>query len=108
MLLTEGRPKVVTTLDGRLQRFALDALRDNLAALRGQNVADGAVMVVDNATGEILAYVGNSGSASSAHWMDGVRSSRQAGSTLKPFLYGLAIEKGYMTASSSLEDTPFP
>jgi len=106
MLLTEGRPKVVTTLDGRLQRFALDALRDNLAALRGQNVADGAVMVVDNATGEILAYVGNSGSASSAVWMDGVRSRRQAGSTLKPFLYGLAIEKGYMTASSLLEDTP--
>ena len=106
MLLAGGRLKMATSLDGRLQRFALDALRDNLAALRGRNVADGAVMVVDNATGEVLAYVGNSGSTSSAVWVDGIRAHRQAGSTLKPFLYGLAIEKGYLTASSLLEDTP--
>jgi len=106
MLLTGGRLKVTTTLDGRIQRFALGALRDNLAELRGRNVADGAVMVVDNDTGEVLAYVGNSGSTSSAVWVDGIRARRQAGSTLKPFLYGLAIEKGYLTASSLLEDTP--
>ncbi len=106
MLLAGGRLKMATSLDGRLQRFVLDALRDNLAALRGRNVADGAVMVVDNATGEVLAYVGNSGSTSSAVWVDGIRAHRQAGSTLKPFLYGLAIEKGYLTASSLLEDTP--
>jgi penicillin-binding protein 1C len=106
MLLDGGKLKAATTLDGRLQKFVLDALKDNLAALRGRNVADGAVMVVDNDTGEVLAYVGNSGSTSSALWMDGIRALRQAGSTLKPFLYGLAIEKGYLTASSLLEDTP--
>ncbi|MDD3845824.1 MAG: penicillin-binding protein 1C, partial [Syntrophorhabdaceae bacterium] len=107
MLLSAGRDREVTTLDGRLQRFAFDALRNNLAALRGKNVADGAIMVADNATGEILAYVGNSGYTSSAVWVDGIRARRQAGSTLKPFLYGLVIEKGYLTASSLLEDTPF-
>ncbi len=106
MLLAGRCLRVTATLDGRLQGFVFDALRNNLAALRGRNVSDGAVMVVDNATGEILAYVGNSGSTSSAVWMDGIRARRQAGSTLKPFLYGLAIEKGYLTASSLLEDTP--
>jgi len=106
IVLAPGCARQVTTLDGRLQKFALQSLRDNLASLRSRNVSDGAVMVVDNGTGDILAYVGNSGRTSSAVWMDGVRARRQAGSTLKPFLYGLAIEKGYLTASSILEDTP--
>ena len=105
-LLTPGRDKIVSTLDGRVQRFALDSLKSNLAALRHRKVSDGAVLVVDNMTGEILAYVGNSAEKSSAIWMDGIRARRQAGSTLKPFLYELAIEKGYMTPASLLEDTP--
>ena len=105
-LLTPGRDKAVSTLDGRIQRFALESLKNNLAALRDRKVSDGAVLVVDNVTGEILAYVGNSGGTSSAIWIDGIRARRQAGSTLKPFLYELAIEKGYLTPASLLEDTP--
>ena len=62
--------------------------------------------MADNRTGEILAYVGNSGPAASAPYVDGVAALRQAGSTLKPFLFGLAIEKKYLTASSILEDSP--
>ncbi len=106
ILLARGQTKATTSLDGRIQRFAIESLQSNLAVLRTRNVSDGAVLVADNATGEILAYVGNSGATSSAVWMDGVRSRRQAGSTLKPFLYELAIEKGYLTASSILDDTP--
>lgn len=106
MLLGPGGGRVVSTLDGRIQRFALESLKNNLAALRNRKVSDGAVLVVDNVTGEILAYIGNSGETSSAVWMDGVTARRQAGSTLKPFLYELAIEKRYLTASSLLEDSP--
>ncbi len=106
MVLTGGRSKEVTTLDGRLQRFVVETLTNTLMQLRGRHVSDGAVMVVENETGEILAYVGNGGRESSAMWIDGIRARRQAGSTLKPFLYELAIEKGYLTASSILEDTP--
>ncbi len=51
------------------------------------NVRDGAALVVDNATGDVLAYVGSAGPASRARHVDGVRAHRQAGSTLKPFLY---------------------
>lgn len=106
ILLHRGRDNVISTIDGHIQRFASESLKNNLATLRNRNVADGAVLVADNATGQILAYVGNAGETSSAVWMDGVRARRQAGSTLKPFLYGLAIEKGYLTAASLLEDTP--
>jgi hypothetical protein len=61
---------------------------------------------VDNATGETLAYVGNGGALSSAHHVDGVRALRQAGSTLKPFLYQLVLERRLLTAASLLEDSP--
>ena len=46
---------------------------------------DGAVLVADNATGDVLAYVGASGGLASAPHVDSVRARRQAGSTLKPF-----------------------
>jgi penicillin-binding protein 1C len=62
--------------------------------------------VADNASGEVLAYVGNSGSSASAPFVDGVRAARQAGSTLKPFLYELAIEQRLLTAASLLDDSP--
>ena len=64
------------------------------------------MLVVDNATGEVLAYVGNGAAASSARFVDGVRAPRQAGSTLKPFLYELALEQRLLTAASLLDDSP--
>ncbi len=62
--------------------------------------------MVDNATGDVLAYVGSAGPASRARHVDGVRAHRQAGSTLKPFLYGLALERRYLTNASLLDDSP--
>ncbi|HEX2930621.1 MAG TPA: penicillin-binding protein 1C, partial [Candidatus Binatia bacterium] len=100
-----GTRSVTSTLDGKLQRFATDVLREQILALKAQNVSDGAVLVVENRTGEILAYVGNSGELASARFVDGVRAPRQAGSTLKPFLYGLAFEQRLLTPSSLLDDS---
>jgi penicillin-binding protein 1C len=91
-----------STLDGKLQQFASTALRQQLLQLRERNVNDGAVVVLDNANGEILAYVGNGGHGQ----VDGVTALRQAGSTLKPFLFGLAIERKLLTAASLIEDAP--
>jgi penicillin-binding protein 1C len=105
-LLKDGATSVRSTLDGRLQRFAAGALGRQLSTLKGEHVFDGAVIVADNRTGEILAYVGNSGSSASAPFVDGVTSLRQVGSTLKPFLYELALEKKYLTAASIIEDSP--
>ena len=105
-LTTAHRTEIHSTLDADLQRAALTALQRQLQELRSRNVRDGAVLVVDNGSGEVLAYVGNSGATSSARYVDGVRAQRQAGSTLKPFLYELALETRLLTAASLLDDSP--
>ncbi len=105
-LLGGAGERVQTTLDAHLQRLVRDTLRVRLAGLASHNVRDGAVLVVDNASGDVLAYVGSSGALSRAAAVDGVRARRQAGSTLKPFLYELAIERRYLTAASLLDDSP--
>ncbi len=106
LLLSKSGERVVSTLDAGVQRFASAALACQVAELAGRHAGDGAVLVVSNRTGDVLAYVGNAGELSSARYVDGVRSRRQAGSTLKPFLYGLAIEKRILTAASLLSDSP--
>jgi penicillin-binding protein 1C len=105
-LLGKEGTTVRTTIDAPLQRFAIDTLRRQLSELAGRNVDDGAVLVLDNASGDILAYVGSSGDLSGAAEVDGVTALRQAGSALKPFLYELAIEKRLLTAASVLDDSP--
>ena len=97
---------VRTTLDAGLQAFVAATLRQQLASLAGRNARDGAAIVVDNASGDILAYVGSGGAASRSAAVDGARSPRQAGSSLKPFLYELAIERRLLTAASVLDDAP--
>ncbi|SDX72124.1 penicillin-binding protein 1C [Collimonas sp. OK242] len=103
LLRTPGQA-VRSTLDAGVQRFANDALRRQLASLVERNIEDGAIVVLDNASGDVLAWVGSSGAFSNAAEVDGVVALRQAGSTLKPFLYELAIEKKWLTAASILND----
>ncbi len=105
-LLGPNLKKAQCTLDGPLQSLAITLLKEQISSLRGKNVNDGAILVAENSTGEILAYVGSAGSMSSAPWVDGVRAKRQAGSTLKPLLYALAFDKRVLTAASVIDDSP--
>ncbi|TRW16912.1 penicillin-binding protein 1C [Glacieibacterium frigidum] len=105
-LLGPATREVRTTVDADVQAFATEALTRRLAELSTRNVRDGAVIVVDNESGDILAYVGSAGAASTSPQVDGAAAPRQAGSTLKPFLYGLAIERRLLTAASVLDDSP--
>jgi penicillin-binding protein 1C len=98
-------PTITTTLRAPLQRFAVQTLQQHLRELAGRHVEDGALVVLDNATGEVLAWVGSSGELSGAAEVDGVTALRQPGSTLKPFLYGQAIAERRITAASLLEDS---
>jgi penicillin-binding protein 1C len=106
-LLPPGtRGAVYTSLDADMQRMVQAALDRQLAALALRGARDAAAIVVDNQTGQIRAWVGSAGSASRAAAVDGVTAPRQAGSTLKPHLYALAIERRLLTAASLLDDTP--
>jgi penicillin-binding protein 1C len=105
-LLTQPGERLPSTLDADLQRFAQAALQGRLKDLARQNAEDGALLVLDNASGEVLAWVGSSGALSAAPEVDGVSALRQAGSTLKPFLYALAFERRDLTAASLLDDSP--
>lgn len=105
-LLDKPGKRVATTIDRRIQTAAIVALRRQLAGLGSDRVRDGAVVVLDNATGEVLAYVGGVGLKSTAAQVDGANAPRQAGSTLKPHLYAQVIEHGWLTAASILDDSP--
>ncbi|MDE2614885.1 MAG: penicillin-binding protein 1C, partial [Burkholderiales bacterium] len=98
-----------TTLDAGVQRVALAALRRQLAELRGRDVEDGAVVVLDNASGAVLAWVGSAAAplpGAAAGDVDAVLARRQPGSTIKPFVYALALERHLVTAATTLDDAP--
>jgi penicillin-binding protein 1C len=96
-----------TAIDENLQNLALASIKKQLQHLEEKNVHDAAVLVIDNKTQEVLAYVGNSGSEfSSTPYVDMVQSQRQAGSTLKPFLYATAFENNTLNLGSWIEDSP--
>jgi len=105
-LLTTPGGRVATTLDAGLQRHASDVLRRQIAELADRGVEDGALVVLDNASGDVLAYVASSGELSRAPLVDGITAPRQAGSTLKPFLYALALDMRVATAASLVDDSP--
>lgn len=88
-----------------LQNFVQEKVTAQVQQLKDQNVHDAAVLVIENETGEVWSYVGGSGAYASARYVDGIQAQRQAGSTLKPFLYATAFEKNILTADSWLEDS---
>ncbi len=106
VLRPDGPAAQRSSLDGRVQRLAVESLSRQLGELQERAVEDGAVVVLDNATGEVRAWVGSSGQRSDAAQVDHVLSRRQPGSALKPFVYELALERRLITAASLLDDTP--
>src|SRR5271154_2743129 len=99
-LLRDASGSAPCTIDRDLQRFVIETLRRQVIDVRDHHVDDGAVVVVENSTGEVWSYVGGAGDLSSAPDFDAVRAVRQPGSTLKPFLYALAVDKHLLTAAS--------
>lgn len=102
-----GTERVVeTTLDAALQRDVEAAAERSLARLRSAGASTAAVVVLDNATGDVLAYVGSADfdDERALGQNDGVRALRQPGSTLKPFVYAAAMQEIGLTASSLLPD----
>ena len=93
-----------TSLHLPLQMKLVELARENLRNLQAQSVGETAALVLDHRTGEILAYLGNIQALSKSARVDGVQSRRQAGSTLKPFFYGAALDQKKFDLSSVLLD----
>ncbi len=106
--IAAGRARVRTTLDRELQRFVERQTSDVVARLAQSDVGDAAAIVIDNATGDVLAYTGSPDYFDDAHLgrNDGVQALRQPGSTLKPFLYELALETRTARPTTILADVP--
>jgi len=95
---------VRTTLDAGLERMVQRLLRTRLKALSDRGVENAAALVVDNRTGAILAWA--VAPARGAADLDPVLVPRQPGSTLKPFLYALAMERLGWQPDTVLRDGP--
>ncbi len=103
----QGGLKVTTTLDSALQEQAQQIVTDEIASVEKQHITNGAAVVLNPETGEILSMVGSKNFNATDY--DGqvnvTTSLRQPGSSFKPFTYVTAFKKGY-TASTLLMDVP--
>ena len=99
-------PVVRLTLDSSLQK-TLEALARDRAIAQGANISVG-IIAVDNESGDVLARVGSSDyfDERRAGQVDMTRAVRSPGSTLKPFIYGLAFEDGFVHPESLIDDRP--
>ncbi len=99
--------KVRSTLDSGLQTAVQSLLDRRLEHLRPNRVHNGAVLVVDHRHQEVLAWAvaGQRDPDIPGSFIDAVTTPRQPGSSMKPFLYALALEKGW-TAATLIDDSP--
>jgi penicillin-binding protein 1C len=106
-LTTRGASvRLRTSLNLELNRIAENTLRGHLAGLQSQHVSNGAVVILDNQTGEVLGLVGSEDYFSPvAGQVNGAWAPRSPGSALKPFTYLLALERG-ATPASIVADVP--
>ena len=97
-----------TTINRPLQQFVEAQVQQVISSLKANNVHDAAAVIIDNSSGEVLSYVGSPDYFNDVKLgrNDGVQALRQPGSTLKPFVYELALEKGVISPHTILPDVP--
>jgi penicillin-binding protein 1C len=98
--------KIYTTIDSKIQKQIQEIVFNHVSILKRENLNDLGVIVIENESGEILSYIPGTKSLSNNPYVDSVTALRQAGSTYKPFIYGLAIEKRLITSASIFNDSP--
>jgi penicillin-binding protein 1C len=107
VLSSQPKGRLQTTLDAGLQNTVQKILDHCLRDLEARGASNGAVLVIDHRSDEVLAWVNGTGGEEMmpGSWIDAVTTPRQPGSTLKPFLYALALEKGW-SAATIVHDFP--
>lgn len=102
----EGGLRVNTTLDLSIQDEVQNILKEEIAKVSSLNVTNGAVIITRPSTGEIVAMVGSIDYFNAPNGAFNVTTAlRQPGSSIKPLMYSLALEKG-MTAATTIDDSP--
>ena len=106
MATVKDTPVIRLTLESGIQR-ALEALARDRAVALGPNISIG-IVAVDNESGDVIARVGSPDYFDDrrAGQVDMTRAVRSPGSTLKPFIYGLAFEDGFVHPDSLIDDRP--
>lgn len=107
-MVEEGGLEVTTSLDLGIQEMAEKVVWEETEKIRGLRISNGAAMVTDPKTGEVLAMVGSKNYFESR--IDGnfnvTTALRQPGSSIKPVNYAYALESGRYTPASTIPDTP--
>ncbi|MCU0404143.1 MAG: penicillin-binding protein 1C, partial [Chitinophagaceae bacterium] len=108
MMGATGQPIVKTTLSLNLQQMTEKITGDYVRGLKLMGIRNAAVVVADTKTREILAYAGSANffDTTDAGQVNGAKAWRQPGSTLKPLVYGLAMDAGLVTPKKVIADVP--
>ncbi len=97
-----------TTLNIELQEMFEEQIKNYSNKLSSFNIHNAAVILIDNKTSEVLAYVGSSDfySSKDGGQVDGIQAIRSPGSTLKPFVYAKGFDSGVISPKYKLTDVP--
>jgi penicillin-binding protein 1C len=103
-----GKALIRSAIRPATQAKAEDLARNYVRRLATLGISQAAVLVVNNRTHAVEAYIGSAdfGDNRTSGQVDGVRAVRSPGSTLKPLLYGLALDRGLVTPKTVLPDVP--
>ena len=101
--------EIRSSLDLSVQSVVENLLSNHMRSWKQRGVQNGAVLVVRNSSREVIAYAGSEAfdDASASGQVDAVRALRSPGSTLKPLLYAMEMERGRLTPRTRLLDTPY-
>ncbi|MFP4017129.1 MAG: penicillin-binding protein 1C, partial [Halanaerobiales bacterium] len=106
--LNNDNNKLVSTIKLDIQEKAENFLKRHVASLDDMGITNGAVVIIDNNTHQLVAMVGSADFFSEINegQVNGALAARSPGSALKPFLYALAIDNGFISPVTYLEDVP--
>lgn len=103
-----GQEVVHTTIRADIQKTVSNLLKKQVQQYKSTGITNGAVLVVDNKTHQVIAYCASADAKDkqAQGLVNGIKAIRSPGSTLKPLIYGLAIQEGYITPQTRLLDVP--
>lgn len=105
-LKKQNKAVVESSLDMNMQLKTEQIVKDYTHTLRMKNIRNAAVVVIDNATHQVVTYIGSADfyDTTDGGQVDGAIAIRQPGSTLKPILYAICIDEGLITPKSTIPD----